>query len=187
MTDINLLPWRELKREREKKEFIIYFIVGLVGAIILTFLINAYANHLVTYQTSQNQILQDEISRLDRQLKEIKEVKKLREALIARMMVVQNLLSTRVMTIRLFDEIIQILPDGIYLTEIDRVGNVVTILGSSDSNSDISLLMKNIQGSEWIKNPTLTDIKRADEKNPQSVNEFKLSFTLSGQPMNKHE
>ena len=42
MTEINLLPWREQKREQEKKEFLTYLVVGVVGAIIIVFLINYY-------------------------------------------------------------------------------------------------------------------------------------------------
>ena len=71
MTDINLLPWRELKREREKKQFITYLLVGLFSSIIIVFLINYYATSLVDMQTDRNQRLKNEIAQLDSQIKEI--------------------------------------------------------------------------------------------------------------------
>jgi len=77
------------------------------------------------------------------------------------------------------------LPDGIYLQEIERVGDKVTLLGFANSNSNISLLMRNIYGSSWLENPQLIEIKKIDNKKQSEIhstnheeNNFKLSFNL---------
>lgn len=179
MTDINLLPWRELKREQEKKIFITHLALGLTVAAVLVFLVNLYANHLIEAQTQRNRILETEIKTLEKQIQEIAEIKKLRQALIARMVVIQNLQATRILTVRLFDELIKIMPKGVFLTRFERNGDKITLWGYAESNSNISQLMRHIEKNAWIKAPDLTEIKKSKESTSQVENEFKLSFVLS--------
>ena len=186
MTEINLLPWREQKRELEKKQFITYLIVGLVSAVIIVFLINYYASYLVDSQTDRNQRLKNEILTLDAQIKDISMIKKLRLSLIARMNIIRNLQATRILTVHLLDEIISIIPDGMYLYEVKREGDKVTVSGYSESNTSVSQLMRSIEGSIWLKDPALNDIKKiADSKDikPTEKNEFKLTFILKTKTM----
>lgn len=179
MTDINLLPWRELKREQEKKAFFLQIALGVVCAVIVVLLANYYVNHIIENQRNRNQILELEIKKLEKQIKEIEEIKKLRQALIARMIIIQNLQATRILTVRLFDELIKIMPDGVYLTRMERQGDKITLLGYAESNSNISQLMRNIEKNVWIKEPDLTEIKKTKESPKRIENEFKLSFILS--------
>ena len=187
MTRINLLPWREQKREQEKKQFLTYLIVGLVSSIVIVFLINYYATHLVDIQTQRNQRLQNEITQLEKQIKEISQLKTLRQALIARMMMVQNLQATRTLTVRLLDEMIRIIPDGVYLYQMNRDGDKVTVLGYAESNTNISQLMRSIEKSVWIQGPELTEIKKTTEVKQPDENEFKLSFILKSKSMLDHK
>lgn len=193
MTEINLLPWREQKREQEKQKFIIVLSGILILVVIGVFFVNRYTINLVEGQTARNQQLEKEINVLDEQIKEIKNLKKLRAGLIARMNIVQNLQATRVLTVRLFDELIKILPDGVYLTKMQREKNKITLFGYTESNSDISQLMRNIEASNLIQLPELTEIKKSEEEKNQAQsqkqtfstkenNEFKLSFILKPKP-----
>ncbi|HAU1151026.1 TPA: PilN domain-containing protein [Legionella pneumophila] len=178
MTEINLLPWREQKREQEKKLFTTMLLIGIIVAAAIVFLMNSYVSHLISNQTQRNQILQKEITALDEQIKEIKVLKQIREGLISRMSIVQNLQSTRTLMVHLFDELIKITPPGIYITKMQRERDVVTLWGYSESNTSISILMRNIEANVWIQNPVLTEIKKIVEKKQSPNNEFKLSFML---------
>lgn len=179
MTEINLLPWRELKRENEKKQFIVYFVATLVSAVLVIFLIYLYTQHLIDNQTSRNQKLQAEISTLNHKIKEIEGLKTIRSALIARMVIIQNLQATRLLTVKLFDELINILPGDVFLTSMERKDNTIIILGYAESNSSISQLMRNIEANKWIKEPELTEIKKSEKTSDAEENQFKLSFILS--------
>lgn len=178
MTEINLLPWREQRREQEKKLFTSMLIAAVMGAVVIVFLVNYYATSLVDNQTSRNQKLQKEISILDDQIKEIKSLKLVRTALISRMSIVQNLQSTRTMMVHLFDELIKIAPSGIYVYKLERKNDVVTLWGYSESNTNISILMRNIESDPWIQSPVLTEIKKMDENTNPANNDFTLSFIL---------
>ena len=178
MTEINLLPWRERKREQEKKFFTTMLLSGMVIAVVIVFLINYYASNLVNNQTERNQMLQKEIAVLNDQIKEIKALKLIREALISRMSIVQNLQSTRTLMVHLFDELLKVLPPGVYVTKLERQNDIVSLWGYSESNTNVSILMRNIENNDWIQNPLLTEIKKNDEKKQPADNEFKLNFIL---------
>lgn len=185
MTDINLLPWRELKREQEKKQFTVYLFVSFLAAIVVVFLLNYYANSLINAQTDRNKRLEREVELLNKQIAEIKGLKKIRQALIARMTVIQSLQATRTLTVHLFDELIKIMPDGVFLSHLERTGDKVVLLGYAESNTNISQLMRNIDNNTWIDNPELTEIKKSEESKQLEQNAFKLSFVL--RPPNKLE
>lgn len=184
MVDINLLPWRELKREREKKQFGTYLLIVALSCATVIFLVNFIIVNNIENQTSRNNRLQNEIALYKKQLVAIKDLKTLRRNLIARMKIVQNLQSTRILTVHLFDELIRILPDGVYVTQMQRVGDKITLLGYTESNSNISLLMRNIEASRWIQQPSLTEIKKTMEGSEHASSEFKLSFILKPKGVN---
>lgn len=190
MTEINLLPWREIKREHEKKQFTTMLLAALIFAAGTVFLFNYYATSLVDGETQRNQRLQDQINTLNKDIEEIKKLKEIREALISRMTIVQNLQATRTLTVHLFDELVKVVPDGVYLTQVERAEDRITVLGYSESNTNVSMLMRNIERNPWIKDPVLTEIKKTPvdstpanpnalpDTNASDKNEFKLSFIL---------
>ncbi|MCE0723113.1 MULTISPECIES: PilN domain-containing protein [Legionella] len=184
MTQINLLPWRELKREQEKKLFTMMLLVCIVASGFIVFLINSYASGLVSNQVTRNQMLQKEINTMDAQIKEIKNLQKAREMIISRMSVVQHLQSTRTLMVHLFDELINITPSGVYLTQVEGKNDVITVSGYTESNTFVSMLMRNIENNEWVHNPILSEIKKeSNEKKKQqsALHEFKLTFVLAPQ------
>ncbi|CAM2788028.1 Tfp pilus assembly protein PilN [Legionella steigerwaltii] len=188
MTQINLLPWRELKREQEKKLFTTMLLVCVVAAAFIVFLINSYASGLVSNQITRNQMLQKEINSMDAQLQEIKKLEKAREMLISRMSVVQHLQSTRTLMVHLFDDLINVTPSGIYLIQVEGKNDIISVIGYTESNTFVSILMRNIENNDWLHTPVLGEIKREEndkdkdkEKQQSTENEFKLTFVLAPQ------
>lgn len=180
MIEINLLPWREIKREKDKKNFAIALGCAALFAVGIIFLTNMYMNSKLSNQRWRNNTIDHEIQILKKQTIEIQRLKKLRDALISRMTIVQNLQMTRILTVHLFDELIKIMPQGVYINKVKRNNDTVIVFGSADSNTNISDLMRNIDSNKWIQNPLLTEIKTGEIKvgNKQQENEFKLSFIL---------
>lgn len=184
MTRINLLPWREEKRELEKKQFYAMLIGGMGVALFIVSLFYIHTNSLISEQELVNQRLNAEITNFNHQITQISALKKLRQALISRMNIIRNLQSTRLLTVHLLDELVHVLPDGVYLTKIERNGDSVNIFGRADSNTNVSNLMRKIERNEWIHNPVLTEIKKTPLTNDApntdiSNNEFQLSFTMA--------
>ena len=83
----------------------------------------------------------------------------------------------------LLNEVITIIPEGIYLYQISRVANKITLLGYAESNTDISNFMRSIEASIWTKDPGLIEIKKRSDADSSDENEFKLSFILKSRTM----
>ena len=166
------------KREQEKKMFTTLLICSGIFALFIVFVINYYASQLISVQTERNDLLQKEITILDGQIKEIKSLKQTRQALISRMAVVRNLQSTRTLMVHLFDELIKVVPAGVYVSKLERKNDIVTLWGYSESNTNVSNLMRNIERNDWIQNPALTEIKKMDDEKQPANNEFQLNFIL---------
>ncbi|MCC5790996.1 MAG: PilN domain-containing protein [Legionellaceae bacterium] len=180
MTEINLLPWRQLKREQEKKQFTAALAIMLVVAVAMVLILHTYVDRLIEFQSVRNQRLRNEILVFDRQINEMKKRKELREAFISRMMIVQSLQATRPLTVHLFDELIRVMPDGVFVNTIERSKDNIRLIGRAVSHTHISQMMRNMETNPWIRRPNLTEIKKSSHASRED-NEFRLSFLLQPQ------
>jgi type IV pilus assembly protein PilN len=156
--------------------------IGLGIAFVIVIGTYLLLENKIDGQRQRNQILTDEIARYDRQIKEIQRLKKVKDALIARMNIIQQLQENRPMLVHFFDEIIKILPKGVHFTKITRQGDEVSLTGQSDSNTEVSQLMRNIESNYWLHQPRLEEIKEVKEftRNRKTLifDEFRLKAIL---------
>ena len=115
MTEINLLPWREENRQEQKKQFVVMLVMVCVFAAAIVGLIHFQMQAKIDYQLSRNKFLSNEIATVDEEIKEIKELQKVRRSLIERMEVIQDLQGSRPSIVHLFTEIVSTVPNGVYL------------------------------------------------------------------------
>ncbi len=177
MARINLLPWREERREQLKREFYTNLAAVLLFAAVLVAL--AYYQFImqVEQQGERNRYLKDNISKLDVEVKEIAELKENRAQLLDRMEVIQGLQGNRPVIVRIFDQFVETLPEGVYYTKLTRQAGAIKIEGTAESNNRVSSLMRRLDGSEWFVNPNLTAVV----SNPafgEQANNFNLSVSL---------
>lgn len=161
--NINLLPWREERKEQQKREFLMMLGMGFLFAGGLVFCIHLWMNSEISFQNQQNAYLKNEISQLDKKIAEIEALQKEKQQLLAKMDIIQQLQANRPQVVRLFDGIVKTVPDGLFLTNLARTGTNILIDGKAESNTRVSTFMRNIESSTWLKNPVLSLIQ-ADEK-----------------------
>jgi type IV pilus assembly protein PilN len=162
MPRINLLPWREELRQKRKKDFL----TAIVGAVLVGGLL-AYAGKLgvqaqIRGQEGRNSILETEIAELDKQIEEILGLENQKERLLARMEIIEQLQRARPEVVHLFDEIVETLPEGVHLTEIRQAGNRIELHGAAQSSTRVSALMRNIDSSQWLRDPGLDVVETVD-------------------------
>ncbi len=176
MAHINLLPWREELRQQKKKEF--FTVVGGMAIVAagLVVVAHVYVGLLIGAQETRNNILKQEIKRVEDKIKEISELEKKKEQLVARMRVIEQLQSNRPEVVHLFDEIARAVPDGLYLISLTQKGRNVTIQGMAQSNARVSAFMRSLEASPWFSEPKLTVIS-ASKANKGDV-EKSRAFTL---------
>ena len=177
MANINLLPWRDERREELKKEFLVILAgVGLfAAAIVLAW--QAVLSSNIDNQNSRNQFLDSRISELSEQVKEIKALRKKKKELIERMTVIQSLQGNRPEIVHIFDEIVRTLPDGVYYHSIQRKGNKLELTGSAESNNRVSSLMRQLNASEWFANPNLRQVQASKFMGGQG-SDFKMDVQI---------
>ena len=173
MIRINLLPWREAERARNKRNFV----VNAVTAVALTGFLGVaghlYIEALISYQDARNAFLTQAIKQLDQQIKEIKDLEDTKARLIARMSVIQQLQGSRPEAVHLMDELVNTLPDGVYLTSVQQGGRSIALKGRAQSNARVSGLMRNIDASSWIESPNLTVVENK-ERTSTGLNHFEV-------------
>ena len=155
MPRINLLPWRTEQRQRRKKEFLVALAGTLVVAAGVVYVSKLTVEGWTSAQQGRNQILRAEIAEIDKQIAEIDGLQTQRERLLARMQVITQLQRSRPEIVHLFDELVNAIPEGVNLLEVVQQGSRVELRGSAQSSTRVSALMRNIDGSEWLRDPGL--------------------------------
>lgn len=182
MIRVNLLPHRVEKRRARQIQFIAFGGISLLLGLVIVGFVHGAISAQISYQERRNQYLKDETAVLDKQIEEIKKLKEQTDALLARKTVVENLQSTRSDVVHLLDQMLRILPDGVYLKSLKQVGNKINLVGSAQSNARISTLMRAIEDSPWLESPSLVEI-HASATGGARENEFTLNFNLKKQAL----
>lgn len=180
MIRVNLLPHRAEKRKARQIQFIAFSVISLVLGIIVVGFVHAAISSQISYQERRNEYLKQETAKLDKQIAEIRKLREQTESLMARKTVVEDLQSTRSDVVHLLDQMLRILPDGVYLRSIKQTGNKINLVGYAQSNARVSTLMRAIEDSQWLDSPALVEI-HATTANGVRMSEFTLNFNLTKQ------
>jgi type IV pilus assembly protein PilN len=176
-TRINLLPHREMRRKQQQTQFFIMLGVVLVTGVVIWGLVHTYLDGQLTNQQARNSYLDAEIVKLDKEIAEINKLKEQTAALLKRKQVVETLQSNRAEVVHLLDQLIRQLPDGMYLKSIKQQGTKVAISGYTQSQARVSTLMRNLEGSQYLKNANLVEIKAAAVGGAR-INEFTMNIDV---------
>jgi type IV pilus assembly protein PilN len=158
MPRINLLPWRAELRQRRKKEFLVAMAGSLAVAVGVVYLSKLTVQGWTSAQQGRNEVLRNEIVALDKQIQEISGLESQRDRLVARMQVITQLQRSRPEVVHLFDELVNAMPEGVYLTAVTQQGTRIEVTGNAQSSTRVSALMRNIDDSSWLKAPGLEGV-----------------------------
>ncbi len=180
MIPINLLPHRAARRKAAQQQFAVLGAMTVVLAAVIVYAVHIVFAERIDNQRERNRFLEDEIASLDKQIDEIKKLKEQTASLLARKRVVESLQTNRTETVRLLDQLVRQLPDGVYLKGIKQSGSQVNVTGYATSNARVSTLMRNFEASPWLEAPSLVEIKAAKVgKDNTDINEFNMNVTIS--------
>ena len=178
MAKINLLPWRESLRQTQKKRYIGSLVAVSVTVFILFWIAGQVIDQQVRNQNSRNNYLTQQIEVLDRQISQIKDINKAKNAIGLRMALIEQLQVSKNLTPILFDELAKIVPPGVSFETMSRSDNQIKIIGTSDSNNRLSGFMRSLDLSEVFVSAELSSIV-ADKSGLNAVSDFELTFSIS--------
>jgi type IV pilus assembly protein PilN len=178
MIPINLLPHRAERRKAQQRQF-----AALAGAtaaigIGIVVLVHGFLAQRIDTQNERNRYLQEQITLLDKQIDEIRKLKEQTQAMLDRKKVVESLQSNRTEAVRLLDQLVRQLPDGLYLKQVKQTNDIVNVVGYATSNARVSTLMRNFEASPWLEDPRLVEIKAVKLGNA-NLNEFNLNVKVT--------
>jgi type IV pilus assembly protein PilN len=174
---INLLPHRADRRKRARQHFVTVALgTFVVGAALAGLIYQFYASK-IEVQNDRNAFLTSEIKKLDKDIADINELRNQIQALLARKQIIETLQADRAQTVHLLEQMVRQMPEGVYLRSMKQSGGKVHIAGFAQSNARVSTLMRNIEASPWLEQPTLVEVKSA-VVDRRRISDFNLYLNL---------
>ena len=177
MIRINLLPWREARRKAQRQHLGVLGCMVAVLALLIVGAVHLTIAGYIAVQSDRNEFLKKENVRLDKEIEEIKKLKTEIAALLARKQIIERLQADRAEAVYLLQELVQQVPDGVYLKAIKQTGLKINMVGYAQSNARVSTLMRNFAASPYLENPDLVEIKAVIVNNKR-VSEFNMNVSL---------
>ena len=193
MKSFNLLPWREI-RNRQRDRFQLFACLGLwlvCAALVLAFRFSVTLQQ--TQQQSRNDFLTEHIAQLDEQIEQIAALDEQREQLVKRIEIIQDLQRERILFGTLLHELVTRMPDEVYLEEMAKTDEQLSLTGVAVSNARVSELMSHLEASPWFSKPELQAIESvagtAENEQPVERSHFMLDVNVQPQPQagDEHE
>jgi type IV pilus assembly protein PilN len=178
MAHINLLPWREGLRAEHKKNYLTLLAVLILSAVGLMFAAGNVLDKMTDNQNYRNNFIEQQTVLLDQQIEQIKNIKKDKEAIEQRMALIEQLESSRNAVPIVLDELVRLVPNGLSFRSFSRQGNLIEVLGVSESNNRLADFMRQLEESTVFSSGELSSIK-ADTSALEAVSDFKLTFTIN--------
>jgi len=156
---INLLPHREAARRRRRDAYNAALVASaLVGGVVVVGLF-LWLQASIFSQDATNVILKTEITKLEAQIKDIAGLETEIASLKARQQAVEDLQSDRNAPLHLLTELVQQLPEGVYITKMVQADQAVTLNGVAQTNERVSELLRNLSNNTpWFAKPELVEI-----------------------------
>ena len=178
MSNINLLPWREARALRQKKQFGVMLGIFLAITASLGFAADWLVKQQISHQQQRNQRLLQEMTILDAQLGEIRLLKERRKELIDRMQLIEQLQMRRNLPVRLFNQLPSLVPNGVYLNTLALQSNRIDVNGKTEAYGRVASMMRRIDGSGWLSQSQISTIFAADVA-PVSLSQFSMVFLVA--------
>ncbi|HDX8352943.1 TPA: PilN family type IV pilus biogenesis protein TapN [Aeromonas dhakensis] len=178
MSNINLLPWREARAQRQKKQFGVMLGIFMAITASLGFAADWLVEQQIGHQQQRNQRLLQEMTILDAQLGEIRLLKERRKELIDRMQLIEHLQMRRNLPVRLFNQLPSLVPNGVYLNTLALQDNRIDVNGKTEAYGRVASMMRRIDGSGWLGQSQISTIFAADVA-PVSLSQFSMMFQVA--------
>lgn len=162
-TGINLRPWREEKRQEQQKFFTQLSLLALVVGLLISILLWQSTTASITTIKNENQFIKTHMTQLDKEIKEVANLREKRQQLLKRIEVIQKLQDNRTITVEIMDQLAGSINEGIYLTEIERTKNQILIEGQANPSQAVAAWMRSLKKQARFNEPVLRSLITDDQ------------------------
>ena len=161
---INLLPHRELARQRRRQAFRLWLAGAARGGLRGSAGIGLAYRQQIDQQQARNAHLASEVEVLDARIAGGARIGQEIAALRARQQAVEEVQAERNLPVHLLNQLALQLPEGIYLESVRQAGPTVQIRGVAQSSEQVSQLLAGLaSGMPWLSRPELTEVVEGAE------------------------
>lgn len=160
MARINLLPWRERQRKERTQAFFIALGTAFMAAIAVTYSAHVLLRTQIGVQHVRNQRLRSEIGLLDAQVREMSQIDTQRRQLMTRMRIIDSLSRSRLDVVRMFAELVELVPADVHLTALTQTAHRLHFEGIARTPAGVSEFSHNIDSARWLRKSSLAGVER---------------------------
>lgn len=176
---INLLPWREQKREEHKRRFVSLLALGALIAVGIQWGIGQYFAYQQRLQQERLDYLNHYIAQLDQRIKAMNIAKEEHGQILARLKVVESLQAERNKTTAFMNVMTDLIPEGVYVDKIKMNASEVEIAGISDSTARLATMLDNLERSPYLQDVEMHSIIHDKPRFGKSFQTFTVSFVFN--------
>lgn len=174
---INLLTWHETTQKQKRQKFIIALFSCFVITIAMTTILDFVLWQQLKKQAKESIIIKQKINNIDSSIMNIKKDQTYNDKSLKIISISKKLQQRRFETTKLLDQLPSLIPQDIYLIEIEKKKLEITLKGESNSYNNINNFLENIKDSSWLKKPVLQEVIKLDLNN-KKLNQFVLKCNL---------
>ena len=182
MNSINLLPWREWRRERARRAFFVHLGLSGAAAIAVVLALGWQLDRESVRMDRRNDYLRERIGDLDRRIADIEKLTDQTERVLSRLEAARGLHGNRQTMVRTLDALARTLADGVHYTSVSLTDGLFAASGAAASNDRVSSLMRNLEHSPWFAEPSLKSISESRDSPHYGgrASQFELTFRRAG-------
>ena len=178
MMQINLLPWRERRRDAIKRTFIRQIVLAVTIAAIAVYASSEFLARQLAQQELINRVLEQQIVDLDARVTEVASLREQQAAVRGRMRLIADLQRDRATVVRVLDQFVKSLPNEVYFLSLERADGVILIEGVSDSYAGVTELMRRLESSKEFRYADLNDIAAQVSEAAEDPSQFVFNLSV---------
>jgi type IV pilus assembly protein PilN len=177
MIRINLLPGQRRKKAvKFDNRFLPGIVFGIVAAIVMVVLF-VHLNNRITSLQAEKAVKEQKLAELKVKLKEVENYERDNETFRRKTAIIEQLKAKQGLPVRLLDQVSELLPKGVWLTELEDKGGMIKLEGFAFTNPDLVNYVENLKASQYITDVLLHESKQTDLNNFE-IYQFRLTFRM---------
>ena len=156
--NINLLPWREERREKRTRAFYGVMLLMLLLGGALAYGVSYFYQQELVAQQQRNAYITSHTERLNREIADVQRYQTDAEQLNEQLQLFQTLHHERINTVQLFNDLAASVAQGVVYQRLSRSGERVSLSAVAGSERQVSEQLRQIANMPGLGVPVLSEV-----------------------------
>ncbi|MDT8894438.1 PilN domain-containing protein [Halomonas sp. I1] len=174
--EINLLPWRETRRERRRRRWRVMLLCALLIGVATGCVVDRHYAARMDAQQRRHALIERHVEALEPAVLALERQQERMTELEQRLAALRKRLDSRTDTLRTFHGLVATLVEGVHYSTLEQRERLLALSGSADSHRRIAAQLQALEASPIFEAPSLSEV----EPLPEGWH-FRLSVVLAGQ------